>query len=85
MTNGTLTLKRVLDLVTRYAHSEPKAGFDLVVHEEGARQEDDWWYVVVKPDRPGVRSYDYSDTLTRIEEKLREQEHVNVLLIPSIG
>ncbi len=42
------------------------------------------YYVVVQPDKQGVRNYDYYDLLAQAEEKLEDDEKLNVLLVPSV-
>lgn len=59
--------------------------FRLRVVEELTRQEDDWTYIVVQPGLPGIRAYDYSELLTKIEAAVRKAEGANVLVVPASG
>lgn len=63
--------------------ARPQNGYALRVVADGVRQEDDWWYVPVSPDRSGVRAHEYAELLTEIEDRLREQVDLKVLLIPT--
>jgi hypothetical protein len=58
--------------------------FRLRVADE-VRQQDEWLYLIVAPDRKGVSTFDYADALSDVELKLRQDEHVeNVLLVPAL-
>ena len=59
--------------------------YRLRVSEE-VREEDEWVYFVVSPDRKGVSAYDYADVLSDVEAVLRRDEHVEkVLLVPAVA
>jgi hypothetical protein len=77
-----MTENDVIALVEKYLKPHQPADYKLKVSPEGIRRDDDWWYVVVQPDREDVRSYDYYGRLTEAELDLQEKEHVNVLLVP---
>ena len=79
----TLTSKRVLALAKQYLEPhQPRSGYRLNVVPDGIKKDDDWWYVLVQPDREDVRSYDYYGRLAEAEIDLKDREHVNVLLVP---
>jgi hypothetical protein len=44
--------------------------------------DDDWLYIVVVPDRPGVRASDHAELMSKIERQLRAQGNDHVLLVP---
>ncbi len=48
------------------------------------RLDDDWLYVVIVPENPGVRASDHASLMSRIEKSLREQGMENVLLVPAL-
>jgi hypothetical protein len=77
--------RAVVEMVKAHVDRHQPAAFRLTVLTEGARQDEGWWYIVVRPDRSGVRSYDYSEALSLVEEEIRDEENVNVLLVPSLG
>ena len=65
------------------AQCQPE-GYRLQVCRDEVRQEDDWWYVVVRPDSDDVRVHQYAEKLAEIEEKLIEEQGLHVLLVPMI-
>ena len=78
-----LTVRRVIDLARKYLEPhQPRKGYRLNVLEDGVKKDDDWWYVLVRPDREDIRSYDYYGRLAEAEIDLKDKEHVNVLLVP---
>ena len=59
--------------------------YRLRVSEE-VREEDEWVYFVVSPDREGVSAFDYAGVLSDVEAVLRRDEHVEkVLLVPALA
>lgn len=57
------------------------AGYQLEVGRI-ERFEEDWWRVCVRPSRDGVRADEYAQILTNVEECLRDQHALNVVLVP---
>ena len=58
-------------------------GSTIEALEQGIRKGGDWWYVPVRPDHQLHKAYRYYEELTSIENELRENEKIDVLLIPS--
>ena len=56
------------------------------VHLKVASQtlDDDWLYVVIVPNKPGVRASDYARLMSRIERDLRAEGDDQVLLLPEL-
>ena len=75
---------KVLDLIESYLQPHQPLDYRLNVSREGVRQDGNWWYVVVQPDRDDVRSLDYSAIMSQTEDELEEKEHLKVLLVPSL-
>ena len=73
---------QIVELVAAFLRQRQPSDYTLEVYADGVRQEDDWWYVTVKPDRDGVRSHDYAELLTEVEEQIRREKQLNVLLVP---
>lgn len=74
----------VASMVQSYLDKDQPNTYRLSVVADGLRQDGDWWYVVVVPDRNGVRAHDYSEKLTTIEDRIREKEQMNLLLVPAL-
>jgi hypothetical protein len=77
-----LTVEKVIALAQQYLERHQPSSYRLNVVQDGVRQDNDWWYVLVQPDREDVRSYDYYGRLAEAEIDLKDAEHVNVLLVP---
>ena len=77
-----LSAKQLVDMVQRYLEPHQSRDYRLNVVADGIRHEDDWWYVVVQPDKGDVRAYDYAARLSEAEQDLQDKEHLNVLLVP---
>lgn len=69
-------------MARKYLEPHQPASYRLQVREQGVKRDDDWWYVLVQPDREDVRSYDYYGRLAEAEIDLKDKEHLNVLLVP---
>ena len=77
-----LSAEKLAALVQRYLEPHQASDYRLNVMADGVRQEDDWWYVVVQPDKSDVRAYDYAARLSEAEQDLQDKEHLNVLFVP---
>ena len=44
----------IIEIVKSYLASGQPRNYKLQVLDNGTRQDDDWWYVTVVPDRPGI-------------------------------
>jgi len=62
---------------------QPK-GYRLQVDPDGVMEEDEWTYVVVKPDRNDVKSYDYSSRLAEAEQDMEDAGHPKILPVPDL-
>jgi len=77
-----LSSEYVRQLAIRYLLPHQPLDYKLEVLPDGIKNEDDWWYVLVRPDRENVRAYDYYGRLAEAEISLRDEQNVNVLLVP---
>lgn len=75
-------VSEVVDAVKARLEQVAKSGVRLKV--SGERLEDDWLYVVITPDQPGISASDHARLLSKIEKELREQGYANILLVPAI-
>jgi hypothetical protein len=74
----------VQEMLDQYV-SQSRLPFTLKVSKD-VLQQDEWVYLIVVPDKEGVRAYDYVNALTDVEKKLREDKHEeNVLLVPALA
>ena len=76
------TQTEIVALVQRFLDQHQPPSYALKVDEVGIRQEDDWWFVTVKPDRNGVRAHDYAERLTEAEDEIQRETRLNILLVP---
>lgn len=54
------------------------------VIEAGIREEDNWWYVPVQPVAVPHKLSEYYEALTEAETQLADEDHLNVLFIPTL-
>jgi hypothetical protein len=73
----------VADIVTRHLLPHQPNDYKLAVSDDIYRS-GNWWYVVVQPDRPNIRVYDYNHIVQRVEDEIEDQEHIKVLLVPAM-
>jgi len=69
------------------AENKLKAARRLSVREgvqRGDEWYDDWYYVLARPGREDIRSYEFSSLLAEAELDLQEHEKRNVLLVPAL-
>lgn len=75
--------QQVVETVRRFLEPHQPTGYRLNVLENGVRHtSDDWWEVVVQPDRENIRSYEYHTILAETENELEERTGMNILLLP---
>lgn len=74
--------QNVVDTVRRYLEPHQPTNYRLNVIEQGIRHRDNWWEVVVQPDREDIRSYDYYGRLAEAEDDIEEHEDLKILLVP---
>ncbi len=73
----------VVGIVARYLKDKRPGGATLEALTQGVRQEQDWWYVPVRPSFEPPRRYEYYEALADGENDLEEAEHLTVLLLPT--
>lgn len=75
--------QRIVDIVRRYLEPHQPINYRLNVSETGLRHSaDDWWEVVVQPDKEDIRSYEYYGRLAEAEGDIEEHEDLNIKLVP---
>jgi hypothetical protein len=76
-------LKEVLRQVDERLAKEHPHGYRLKTVASGSRQDDDWWYILVRPDKKNVNAFDYASCLAKVEQDLADtNRHLKVLLVP---
>ncbi|MEE9295530.1 MAG: hypothetical protein V3W34_11290 [Phycisphaerae bacterium] len=78
-------VNEIVELVERYLepHQPKDRKYRLNVIRDAVQQEDDWYYVVVEPDRDGIPSYDVSARLVEAELAIEKDENRKILLVPT--
>ncbi len=74
--------QNIVDTVRRYLEPHQPSNYRLNVIEQGIRHRDNWWEVVVQPDKEDIRSYDYYGRLAEAENDIEEHEDLKILLVP---
>jgi len=62
-----------------------RSRFRLRIPKRGYAVDDDWVTLIVNPDKPGMRAYDYVEILIAVEKELRARGHEHVLLVPAMS
>ncbi len=75
---------KTLDIVAAYVGKHQPQDFQLKMSRVGAQREGDRWYIVVEPSLEDTRGRDYRDVMEQIEEDLEANEHLKVLLLPTL-
>ena len=72
----------------REALAQVDRRFQFDVIEAGVRQDGEWWYVPVLAHGPEGAEPTHEfivNAYANIEERLQEQEHVNIMFVPAIA
>lgn len=73
----------VLNIVEEYVNKHQPKAYHLDVSRRDVRHDGDWWYVVVKPSQVDVRAREYSDIMEQVEDQIKSQRGLKVLLVPT--
>lgn len=74
---------QIVEIVKRYLEPYQPLDYRLIVINNGIRHSrDDWWEVVVQPDKEDIRSYDYYGRLADAENDIEENEQLKISLVP---
>ncbi|QNN25258.1 hypothetical protein HED60_24250 [Planctomycetales bacterium ZRK34] len=74
--------QQAIQLVEQHLNRHQPKEYRLHVIPGATRNEDDWWYVCVGPDRDNIRRYDYYDVLAQISREIEDEDDVNITLLP---
>ena len=78
------TAQGVVETVRRYIRGVRPGGAVLEVVTQGVRQDQEWWYVPVRPSVQPAKRYEYYEALAGVEKELQKSEHLTVLLVPTV-
>ena len=78
------TRQQIIEIAEKYLEPHQPKDYRLNVRPKGLRQDGDYWYVVVQPDKEDVRSYDYYGRLAEAENDIEENEDLKILLVPTL-
>ncbi len=73
----------IVEIAARYLKDKHPGGANLEALAQGVRQEQDWWYVPVRPSFEPPRQYEYYEALADAEGELEDSEHLTVLFMPT--
>ncbi len=74
--------EQIVEIVAKYLEPHQPKNYRLHIRLKGMRQDGDYWYVVVQPDKEDIRSYDYYGRLAETENDIEENENLKILLVP---
>ena len=78
-----MSKEQIAELVRRYAEAEEPQELRIEVLAAGVRPDGDGWYVLVRALVDLPKRYPYYEKLADIEEHLRQDENLDVLLVPA--
>jgi len=79
-----MTDEQLTNLLQQVAQEYRAENLDLPeLRVTAIRRDGDWLYIAVWPDPQPARLYPYYDHLAKLETKLVEEHHVDVLLVPA--
>ncbi|MDQ2798548.1 MAG: hypothetical protein M3Y13_02770 [Armatimonadota bacterium] len=79
----TLDEQAVIETVRKYVKDRHPGEATLEILTHGIRQDQEWWYVPIRPSIQPAHRYEYYETLANIETELEKAEHLTVLLVPT--
>lgn len=83
-TERQVTEQEVIDAVRKYIKNQHPGGAVIEVLTQGVRHEQDWWYVLVRPDFQPPKRFEYYEALAEVEMALQKSENLTVLLVPTV-
>lgn len=78
------TQTEIREIINRLQKHLDESASSLFVPSNGYREDDDWLLVVVSPEKPELRTYDYVRLLSDIEDKLRAEGIEKTMLVPAL-
>jgi hypothetical protein len=75
--------QEVIQRVRPYLERNPIENNVPEILEDALHLEEDWWYVPIRIAPGTTHTYQYYDTLTDIEDEIKEQEHLKVMFVPA--
>lgn len=79
---ATFSKQEVIQRVGHYLGLQQSAEMTIEIVERLVRTDGDWWYVPVRPTTHNPITYSYFGVLTGIEGELKQNDHLDVLLVP---
>ena len=80
----TTEYEKISEIVQKYLEPHQPQDYRLNVVPNGIKKNDDYYYVVVRPSRDDIRSYDFYAALAEAEIDLVDKENLNILLVPAM-
>ena len=74
----------IIKRVNHYIELHQTAEMTIEIVERHVRTDDGWWYIPVRPTTSDPITYTYFGVLTDIEGEIKANEHLDVLLVPSV-
>lgn len=82
--SAVISEERVLEAIEQAVGERQPADYRLQVVRQDTRRDGSWWYVVVRPDRAGVRASEYNAILAGVEDQVEARTGAKVLLVPAM-
>ena len=75
--------QQIVQLVEQYLQKHQYDNIHIAVLPQSVYQDGNWWYVPVRPDHSLPKTYRYYEELTEVETEIKENENIDVLLVPA--
>ena len=79
-----MTKEEVIRLVRERLKNYHPGGVTIAVLDQHIRSEEDFWYIPVLPDVQPSSTFEYYDALADVETELSLENHLKVLLVPTM-
>ena len=73
--------QQIIDAVRKQLQHHQPGGATLEVVPEGVRQDQEWWYVPIRPSIQPAKRYEYYEALAAVENALYKSDQLTVLLV----
>jgi hypothetical protein len=78
-----MSKEQIVELVRKYLKGHQPTDNPIEVLEQSVRSDGDWWYVPVRPNHEIPKTYEYYVALAEVETELKQNEKIDVLLVPA--
>jgi hypothetical protein len=79
-----MTAEKVVELVREQIQHHRPGGVTLTVVPDGVYQQNEYWYVPVRPSAQPPKMFEYYEALAEVASTLEENEQLPIWLVPML-